>query len=156
MPQPADDNHSPWQVWPETERALQNWIDALLAALPAAADFVRELEQHTSTRVFDWVDYLALAGDEGAARVLRELGFEHEDVATPNGATAFHHPGGQFPRVLLHSDDTTEPTPTALSLKCDRVATCCWRVAWIGPSAERGGVRFVRRRCSRRPAGRCA
>lgn len=122
MPQSADDNRSPWQLWPETEAALERWTDALLSALPPAGDFVRELEQTTSTRAFDWLDHITLAGNENAERTLQELGFEREDVQAPQSALAFHHPDAQFPRVLLHRHDANEPTPIALSLKCDRVA----------------------------------
>lgn len=122
MPQPADDNRSPWQLWPETESALQAWLDALLAMLPAAADFVHKLEQTTSTRTFDWVDHLILLGDENAESTLNALGFEREDVPTPDDARAFYHPHAQFPRVLLHHGDAGEAQPIALALKCDRVA----------------------------------
>ncbi len=121
MPKLADDNLSPWQLWPETEAALQGAIDAVLEAVPEARNFARQLERTTSTRVLDWIDHLELSGGEMAQRRLEALGFEVENVAVPHETLSFHHPGAQFPRVLV-SGGGDHLEPIAIALKCDRVA----------------------------------
>ena len=125
MPERPDDNQSPWLRWPDAEALLQRWIAALLDAMPAAQRFASLLETRTSTRLLDWVDYLIVTGGKAAGHQLREIGFEPEPVRVPARTNAFHHPGAQFPRVLVrdegeHSDGTV--SPVVLSLKCDRVA----------------------------------
>lgn len=151
---------SPWRLWPETERALQRWAEETLTALPEARAYVDRLERTTSTRVLDWLDHLRLAGDREARQSLHDLGFRRENVAVPTGVTAWHHPGAQFPRLVLH--DAEGPLkPTALALKCDRVADTLLAVGLHRPirgaarSAYREATLFENERSALRVVQRC-
>lgn len=103
-----------WKTWPEAERLVVEWIEAILARVEPAADFVGRLERATSTQALDWVDYI-LVGASSAP--LAAVGYEKASLPVPDGLSVWRHPGAQLPNVL-----SAEDGPHAVALKCDRVA----------------------------------
>ena len=94
------DNEQPfkWERHPEAERHL----DDLLTCYQTKNEKIRQLEEdlhkHTSTRLFDWIDYLAIK-DQYEMERFTAVGF----VKQTDGV--YHHPGAQLPRLVLGNDE---------------------------------------------------
>ncbi|NLF12258.1 MAG: hypothetical protein GX597_10775 [Anaerolineaceae bacterium] len=111
-----------WFRHPEAEAYVTGCLDELTAALPAARNLATALEARTSSRLFDWLDHLVLAGGDRPRGQLADLGFEREEA--PAGQdSVYHHPGTMLPRVVLREGVAAEPgTPLAAALGVEEVA----------------------------------
>ena len=77
-----------WALFPKAESYLQSELDKVLSRHNSAATLVNEVQQKTSTRIFDWVDHLVVPLDEVDADDLFKLGFHEsktiEDSNSPS------------------------------------------------------------------------
>lgn len=81
-----------WKPEPQAEELLINLFEEYKQANPAIAQLETDLYVGTSTRLFDWLDYIVATSDHEVE--LKKSGFVAvEDV--------YHHPGAQLPRVHL-------------------------------------------------------
>ncbi|MCE2983705.1 MAG: hypothetical protein LW832_09095 [Parachlamydia sp.] len=87
-----------WKCHPEAEQWLLSQIERLSFGHPALSQLEKELFSQTSTRLFDWIDYIAIRESATDQKRFVELGFERNEE---KGTTIFHHPGAQFPRVIF-------------------------------------------------------
>ena len=65
-----------WALFPKAESFLKTELDKFLSMNNSAAALVNEVEQKTSTRIFGWVDHLAVPSDKVDADDLFKLGFQ--------------------------------------------------------------------------------
>jgi len=100
-----------WETQPKAEQLVRRLIRDFLANCAPAASLAERMREQTGTRFHDWVDDIAIRNSDALAGELERAGF----VVDAYGAHA--HPGGIFPRIILHDDATTR-----LALKVESVA----------------------------------
>lgn len=88
-----------WKCHPEVEKLLLGLLDQLKAKSPTIAELELQLQQQTSTRLFDWLDQLIIHQSEALIEALQGAGFEIESGAADY--RVFKHPGAQLPAVVL-------------------------------------------------------
>lgn len=88
-----------WKCQPQAEALLLNILNQCCSANPIINSLQQDLLQHTSTRLFDWIDHVIVGYSEQLEKNLEEAGFV-SDIATTS-YRAFFHPGAQLPRVVI-------------------------------------------------------
>lgn len=88
-----------WERQPKAEALLLKILGECEQANPNITELSDELTKHTSTRLFDWVDHLAVVHSHSVIKELEEVGFESEHATS--SYRVFHHPGAQLPRVVV-------------------------------------------------------
>jgi hypothetical protein len=85
-----------WQLFADAESFLQTQLNKLLGKSSFASRVAMEIQQNTSTSIFNWVDHLSLPAETVKIEELTKLGFEEsqknlEDSAVfrVNGSTLF-------------------------------------------------------------------
>lgn len=96
-----------WECQPKAENLVLNVLNEALNANPLIKELQLELEKHTSTRLFDWLDHVSLLYSESLELQLEEAGFVLEQTAY--SYRVFHHPGAQLPKVVVKDRDVTSP-----------------------------------------------
>lgn len=89
-----------WECQPKAEAIVLKALDVCCKQNPVIAHLSAELEKHTSTRLFDWIDHIAIGRSDAKEKELLDAGFI-SDIAMPS-YRVFHHPGAQLPRVVVH------------------------------------------------------
>jgi hypothetical protein len=92
-----------WSTQPEAAALVQEIYDDFLRRSPRTKEFERRLLGETGTRLLDWVDHFSIPRRANPAARLSEVGFQ------PDGAgehTAWRHPGGLFPAVVVGHGET--------------------------------------------------
>lgn len=88
-----------WECQPEAERFILNTLEEAYSK----NSFIKELEHHllklTSTRLFDWLDHIAIKYTPQTEKELERTGYRQENVAP--SYRIYHHPGAQLPRIVL-------------------------------------------------------
>lgn len=79
-----------WAQHAEAETFLLETLAQFAEKNGSIAVLAKDLEQKTSTRLFDWVDHFVVA----PSPAFEKFGFEKEGAA-------LHHPGALFPRIVL-------------------------------------------------------
>ncbi len=92
-----------WTCHPRAESLLLEILNQYLQASPMMAHLQEELQRHTSTRLFDWLDHLAVQASSLLERELLEVGFVCEHVMADY--RVFIHPGAQLPKVVVREND---------------------------------------------------
>ena len=95
-----------WALFPKAEFFIQNEIDKFLSKNNLAATLVNEVQQKTSTRIFDWVDHLVVSADEVDEDDLFKLGFR--ESKTIEGQTVLRVEGSTLFPMLLKSGKASE------------------------------------------------
>ncbi len=95
-----------WALFPKAESFLQTELDKFLGRNNSAATLVNEIEQKTSTRIFDWVDHLVVPSDEVDAEDLFKMGFHESKII--DGSVALRAEGSILFPVLLKSGKMSE------------------------------------------------
>jgi hypothetical protein len=90
-----------WQCHPEADSYVRGKCEEFLGAMPRVRALSEEILLRTGSSIFEWVDHLVLAEDEGTKRDLARLGFETVAVPADPGDTAYAHPGAILPAILL-------------------------------------------------------
>jgi len=126
-----------WPLAFPAETYLRQRIDEFLARNPFARALADRMRIETGTDFFEWTDHLTLPASEQKA--LMDLGFEADDVETPNGEVALHHPRATLPRVLL-----VKGNRPMLALRPEFVADFLSAHSLPGPIEGDAGSRFRR------------
>jgi hypothetical protein len=109
-----------WKRWPETEAAVDQFLDEALAGNAFAANLAERMRRETSTRFKDWVDHLVLSDRPGLARRLHSLGYVRQAELYAVGTPVYSHPGGIFPQVAVAPGEGSEVREVAI--KAESVA----------------------------------
>src|SRR5262245_21301916 len=91
-----------WKCQPQAETLILKILDKAMHAHPFIASLSQDLEKHTSTRLFDWLDHVGLSNTPELEKELQETGFA-SDITTST-YRVFHHPGAQLPRVVVYDE----------------------------------------------------
>jgi hypothetical protein len=112
-----------WNRHPEAEAFVAGRLEEFMVALPAARNLDATLEARTSSRLFDWLDHLVLAGGDRPRGQLADLGFEPEEVPAGPQDAVYHHPGTMLPRIVLREGSPAEAgTPLTVALQAENAA----------------------------------
>ena len=95
-----------WKCHPGAEALLVNFLDQACQANAFIEELKIDLEKHTSSRLFDWLDYLEVSCYSGLDAELEGLGFK-EERAAPN-YRIFRHPGAQLPRLVVRDSKSRD------------------------------------------------
>src|SRR3989344_3290203 len=95
-----------WNLYPEAERFLQKQVNNFLNSNRFARKLAKRMEKETSTRFFDWIDYISLPSKKINRKKFLRLGFRN--VNNFDGYHVFKNPGSIFFNVLLSHDDYVE------------------------------------------------
>lgn len=95
----AQESMFQWRCQPEAEALIQGVLDPAVQANSDIADLQNSLLEHTSSRLFDWLDHVVVGDSEEIESKLNSSGFVSDGV-TP-ASRIFHHPGAQLPRVIV-------------------------------------------------------
>lgn len=104
-----------WERQPLAESFILDLLTSASEKSPAIAKFSEDLFNKTDTRLFDWLDFVAVAASNPSLANLQTLGF----VSQQNGETGiFIHPGAQLPRIWAKHDC---PFEIALGISVDSI-----------------------------------
>ena len=94
-----------WGLYPEAERFLNGIIRKFLRNHGLARHLAKEMYEHTSTKFFDWIDYVVLPKNSVSESTLRKLGFKKVSIPThPTNKVYKHTQTVYFPLVLAEGD----------------------------------------------------
>jgi hypothetical protein len=104
-----------WVCHPEAEQALSQLINKMSRANSDILKLQEELARHTSTRLSDWVDHIAIEdpGPHESARY-EKWGFVTEAVTA--SYRVFNHPSAQFPKIVIY-DQASSLNGVAISVE---------------------------------------
>lgn len=88
-----------WQCQPKAEALVIQQLEEFCNKNAFIHDLQLDLLQHTSTRLFDWIDHIVVNHSDSFENQLEESGFIAQH-ATPT-YRLFYHPGAQLPRVIV-------------------------------------------------------
>lgn len=106
-----------WVCQPKAAAWIEEAVDKCVRESPFLNSLAQALEKETSTRLFDWVDHIAVPGNAKIDEELESLGFEAE--AASSRYRVFEHPGAQLPRIIVQDIDVKS---FAIALKVESVA----------------------------------
>lgn len=106
-----------WKCQPKAEALIIKILDEAARCSDSIGALSDDLEKYTSTRLFDWLDHVAVGNSPEVENELLENGFI-SDMAT-SAYRVFHHPGAQLPRVVVY-DEHKEAIQIAVIV--DRIA----------------------------------
>lgn len=92
-----------WKTHPKAERFVEEILEKCCENNPFISQLSEDLKMHTSSRLFDWVDHVAIGYSEQTENYLQEIGYVSEQAA-PN-YRVYRHPGAQLPSILVHDHD---------------------------------------------------
>lgn len=88
-----------WEPQPAAHGLITEFIDEYLDHCPRSRELRDRMLHDTSTRFFDWVDYVRVPETEETIERLVECGFIHRPVS--GASQRYVHPGAIFPQVVL-------------------------------------------------------
>lgn len=90
-----------WQRCPEAESLIEQALDKTLQKNPELRSLQKKLLKHTSSRLFDWLDYVVVGTSQEAS--IDSTGFKlvHADTQY----RLYAHPGAQLPMIVLKEED---------------------------------------------------
>lgn len=88
-----------WKCEPKAENLILSILNKGLS-IPFIQTLSQDLEKHTSTRLFDWLDHVAAPASVSLEKDLKEAGFEIQE-GDAFAYKTFYHPGAKLPRVVL-------------------------------------------------------
>jgi hypothetical protein len=89
-----------WKCHPKSEALIIKILDEAIQANSFIAMLAYDLQKHTSTRLFDWLDHVSVSNTPELEAELEEYGFI-VDIVT-SSYKVFYHPGAQLPRVVIY------------------------------------------------------
>lgn len=105
-----------WKCQPEAEKLVEELLLQALERQTDLQELSQQLETKTSTRLFDWLDYIQVAQTDELLHTLEQAGFV-VDQAMPR-YRVFSHPGAQMPRLILCEEGEGV---TAIGLAVERI-----------------------------------
>lgn len=106
-----------WKCHPEAEELIVKIIDGCCDNHPFIDQLSKDLLNKTSTRLFDWVDHIAVGYRSSFEEELEQCGFEADD-STLN-YRVFSHPGAQLPRIVMYDEEAKIP---CIAVKVDSIS----------------------------------
>lgn len=107
-----------WNCHPEAEA----WLYALLKEFQeknsALLTLEEELQEKTSTRLFDWIDHFTVEGGASTEQALSRCGYEQ--LLAMSSYRVFAHNGAKLPFVLVR--EGTSKHPLGIALKVESIA----------------------------------
>lgn len=89
-----------WERQPQAEALILDILARALKESQIIAQLSEDLYNQTNTRLFDWLDFVAIRRSDNILHELKTCGFVHQKGDNPD---LFIHPGAQLPRILLLS-----------------------------------------------------
>ncbi len=121
-----------WQPQPLAAAFVRQLLDEFCKDCPPARQLAKVMRERTGTRLADWVDSLAIPGDESLSDRLHGLGFELTADGGPR--KIWEHGHGLFPPI-----EQTEGGVRRVALKVDSVADFVVRHGLGGSAQIHGG-----------------
>ena len=87
-----------WECQPKAEKIILDLMDQAARTNPVIAKLAEDLFHQTSTRLFDWLDYVTAVESDQIVKNLQKAGFVQQ---ASNHPRIFAHPRAQLPRVAL-------------------------------------------------------
>lgn len=129
-----------WKCQPKAEALISNVLEQAIQKSPFVAALAHDLQKLTSTRLFDWIDHIAVGPYADFESGLLECGFTEESASSRY--RVFSHPGAQLPRVVVYDRN---PNGIEIALLVESIENFLM-VRGIASSIE--GAPFARyRRC---------
>ncbi len=88
-----------WEREEEAEALLLNLVESACAKNSFIQQLSKDLEEKTSTRLFDWLDHISLPKNHPLEEKSRKKGFV--PFSSGEGWEALHHPGAQLPKIVF-------------------------------------------------------
>lgn len=105
-----------WKCHPQAEALILRILEKAVKQNTFIAALSQDLQKHTSTRLFDWLDHIALSHTSALENELIEYGFV-SDITTST-YRVFHHPGAQLPRIVVFD----APADISIAVVVDHIA----------------------------------
>lgn len=100
-----------WKCQPKAEGIISAILEKAVKGNTFIAALAHDLQKHTSTRLFDWLDHVAASHTPELENDLIAAGFVSDMAASTY--RVFHHPGAQLPRVIVY-DEANDATGIAV------------------------------------------
>lgn len=91
-----------WECQPKAEKLVLDLVQKASQKNATIAQLAQDLLHHTSTRLFDWIDYVVAMESPQFLAELQEAGFVQQGQGQ-HLLRVFVHPGAQLPRVVLQA-----------------------------------------------------
>ncbi|HRD55992.1 MAG TPA: hypothetical protein PLC42_06305 [Parachlamydiaceae bacterium] len=101
-----------WECQPKAEEFVLTILQQALRLNSHIQELSNNLEKHTSTRLFDWLDHVVVASSPQLEKELQEAGFSLEQKTATY--SVFSHLGAKLPRVVLKNEKTAYSIEIAL------------------------------------------
>lgn len=130
-----------WECQPQAEQWILNVVQQAVEANQAIAKLQKDLLALTSTRLFDWIDHIAVPHSAEQEQGLKKLGFVQ--LAQEKGQLIYFHPRAQLPLIVFNQQPSS---PKGLAIQVDSIAD--FLMARGGSESSIDGVPFGSyRRC---------
>lgn len=86
-----------WKCENQAKAFVEKKIEEAVMTCSPLKEFCKQLDQKTSTQIFDWVDHIALPFSEKTEKELKNQGFTEE----PGLKGVYLHKGALLPRIAL-------------------------------------------------------
>lgn len=103
-----------WKRYPEVEEFIVNIIIEASTLSPDLKKLEEDLHEQTSTRIFDWIDSIAIHRTETLRNKL--LSWEFTEVEKNQEYSIFNHFKAQFPKIILIEKNEIDIYLTAESI----------------------------------------
>ncbi len=88
-----------WICQPQAERLILDVVERVAATNQFVDTLQKELLQLTSTRLFDWIEYVSISSSDDIGKDLAQTGFILQSEG--QGGSVYFHPGAQLPRIFV-------------------------------------------------------
>jgi hypothetical protein len=95
-----------WKCEPKAEQLILKILEDSLNRSQKLANLNNDLEKHTSTRLFDWLDYVSITKSEEIEEELAVAGFMIQ--AANSSYRVFYHPRAKLPRVVVKDESSVK------------------------------------------------
>jgi hypothetical protein len=102
-----------WSPQPDAAQLVQSLLTECLRDCPFADHLSQRMVDETGTRLVDWLDHFGLPETHSAVGQLHGVGYR---LVQRDGAAAWEHPAGLFPRIRVHNGSSRQ-----LAIKVDSV-----------------------------------
>ncbi|MBA2367495.1 MAG: hypothetical protein H0V82_00545 [Candidatus Protochlamydia sp.] len=130
-----------WQCHPDAEKWILEKVEHSLNSNATSRQLKENLLSQTSTRLFDWLDYIVIDFSEEEQNKITDLGFTQQEITSEY--LVYHHQGAQFPRIVFNQNNSALK---GMAVNVDSIAD--FLLARGGENVEIEGVNFgCFRRC---------
>lgn len=106
-----------WKCQPNAEAIILKILEKAMQGNHFISSLSNDLQKHTSTRLFDWLDHVAVTHTPELEHEIIDAGFV-SDMAS-SSYRVFYHPGAQLPRVVVY--DENESAGTGIAIIVDHI-----------------------------------